>query len=203
MNLSYVKVSLFALSVITLTACSNGMGDKSKAMKTINEGLAKNPICRNVPVGVVANEASLKSSIAIPALMELGYIEEGQVMQRSSWDGRMIPHKGYHFTEKGRPLIIKPADPNKLSSPCVAMGRFEIVSVEAVDEGTDMSGKTIVNVRTRGHFVTHDWVESRRNDPAWQEFFDSVKKQESRQWMYQLLKSGDSFFYQGPGKGVD
>lgn len=203
MNLSHLKVSLSALSVLTLVACSNGIGDKSKAMKTINEGLAKAPICRDVPVGIVTNEENLKQSIAIPALVAAGYIEEGQVMKKSFWDGKLIPHRGYNFTEKGRALIVKPGDANNRISPCVAMGRFEIVSVEAMDEGTDMSGKTIVNVRTRGHFVTQDWVESRRNDPAWQEFFDAVKKQESRQWMYQLLKSGDSFFYQGAGKGID
>jgi hypothetical protein len=195
--------ALTAIWVITLAACSSGIGDKSKALKTINEGLAKSPTCQEVSVDVYYDEASL-SSIALPALLEKGYIEAGQVYEISVWDRRKIPHAGYRFTEKGRALITKPVVPNdRKSRPCVAMGHWMATSIEALDEGTDMTGKTVVNARARIQFVPQDWVEIRRNDPAWESVFAQISKQESRQWMYQLLKSGDSLFYQGSGKPVD
>lgn len=198
-----LKISLAAFGVIMLAACSSGFGDKSKAMKVINEGLAKSPSCQQVPVDVYAPDVHIKSSIAIPALLASGEIEAGQVFEDHVWNGK-IPHNGYRLTEKGRPLLAKPGDPNMRNSwPCIATGHWEVTSIEALDEGTDMTGKAVANVRARIRFIPRDWIAAQSNDPAWKQLFTNISKQESQQWMYQLLKSGDSFFYQGRGKSVD
>lgn len=195
---------LCLLAAALLAACSGGIGDKSKALKVINEGLLKSPPCQEVPVDMFANEEAVKASIAIPALLDKGYIQAGQVFSTNSWDGKKTAHNGYVFTDAGRALITKPADPNNpFSRPCVVLGHWEAISAEALDEGTDMTGKPIVNVRSRIRFTPRDWVEARRDDPLWEKLWAQIKGQEGHQWMYQLLKSGDSYFYQGKGKSVD
>jgi hypothetical protein len=195
---------LAAVFLLGLTACSNGIGDKSKVMKAINEGLAKSPSCRKLPIEVAEHESHFKTAqLPIAALLESGDIQEGEVFEKSLWDGKMKAKKGYVFTEKGKALIAVPADPNMRSWPCVAVGHWEVESIEALDQGSDATGKTIVNARARIRFVPRQWLEMRRNDPAWSQAWTEVGKQASHQWMYQLLKSGDSYFYQGKGKAID
>lgn len=118
-----MDLRLCLLATALLSACSGGIGDKSKALKVINEGLLKSPTCQEVPVDMSANEGTVKASIAIPALLDKGYIQAGQVFSTSLWDGKKVAHNGYVFTDAGRALIAKPADPSDpFSRPCVALG---------------------------------------------------------------------------------
>lgn len=188
---------------LALSACTGGMGDKSKAEAAINEGLQKSPSCDSVPIEKAAKQDVIDRSIALPELIAAGYVTKGQVRDVNAFGNSPKVVEGYVLTEKGQSLVVRPGNPYEF--PCLRNGVWKVHTIEAIDNAVDASGKNVANVRATIRFAAEDWAEGARTNtqPAWERFWSGVKKMESKQWMYQLVRSGDALFFTGKGKPID
>jgi hypothetical protein len=196
-NLSTKKqlaVSALAFAAALLTGC--GSFDFSKVAKTINSGLEKNASCTRVPVGIPVDQSKVGTGGAIGLLKAKGLITEGTVKQHMfAREPKDVP--GYVFTESGKGLVVQPG--SLAGAPCIRTGKYEINKIEAVDSGNDIEGKPLAIVRATIKFVPEAWLADTKPHPDWAKFWADVHDTEGTQWIYRLIKSGDEFFYTGPG----
>lgn len=83
---------------------------------------------------------------------------------------------------------------------CFQFGHWKIKTIEAVDSGSDASGKPVATVRASIEFVPRDWIKTTKTNQAWAPYWGYIEKFESGQWLYRLLKSGEDYFFTGPGE---
>lgn len=197
------KMTLGTL-VLSAVLLSSGCGssDFSKAEQTINSSLKKDPSCLHVGVEVPVDKSKVLPGGSIQVLQAKGLIDEGPVKKYGIFgDVKDVP--GYVFTATGKELVVVQAK-NGYSPefPCVKVGIYEVVKIEALDFGYDAEGKSVVNVRTSIKFIPESWVADTKLSPAWEKFWTGVKQTESTQLLYSLVKSGDQFFFNGKPKAV-
>ena len=202
-RLKVCKLSVFTVILgCALSGCSNGFTEKQRVQQAIDTGLAKHPECRDVPVGVPATQREFEQSAVLAELKAEGLVAEGNFVVKSMW-GKDETKAGYVFTDKGNALVATPARlewPHR--QPCFRAGIWKTTSVEAVDTAPSATGKLISNARTRIEFVPESWLANTRNKTEWADYWVQVQKQQDKQWMYHLLKSGDDFFLTGPGSAL-
>ncbi len=190
--------------LVLLGACGGPSFDKGKVAQVINLGLAAAPVCYPVPVGVPLESSTDKSladsSLALKELLAQGLTKPGQI----SYQGFSRPGvaDGYVFAQSAAALIQTPAvaDAVRRKQPCLQFGHWKIKTVEALDSGTDASGKLIATVRASIEFVPRDWIRLTRANPAWASYWGNIEQLERSQWLYRLLKSGEEYFFTGPGE---
>lgn len=192
------QLKMIAAAVI-LSAC--GKSEFSTAEKVINEGLAASPQCSGVPVGVPVDKTKLGDDSAIGVMKAKGLVIDGTVISQSVF-GKKTESDGYVFTEKAKPLLLRPGKDlgYSVQLPCVKTGVFQVSKIQAIDYGSDISGNSIASVRATIKFVPNEWLIDTRSVPSWSKFWGNVQSQEAAQWMYHLRKSGDQFFFTGQGE---
>lgn len=183
-----------AILILLLTSCSKLNTDKQKVTLTINNGLIKNATCKIVPVGITSEKEELDKSAEIAQLINQGYIISAEIPLNKN---KTVP--GYIFTEKGKKLVVKPAGWFG-RGPCIKQGHFKVKSIEAIDPGITSSGINIANVRATIEFEPEEWLKPTIELSEWSKFWKATKEVENKQWVYQLMKSGDEFFFGEMGK---
>ena len=192
---------LLALSM--LGACS-GATDQSKVAQAIDQGLAGAPVCYPVPVGVpiisVGDQKEVASSLALKELLARGLIKPGRIAFKDFMGPRVAD--GYVFAEAAAPMVRTAPVPNAFTrtNPCFEFGHWKVKTIEAVDSGSDASGKPVASVRATIEWVPRDWLQATRALPAWAPYWQNITLFERSQWLYRLLKSGDDYFFTGPGE---
>ncbi|MDO8767381.1 MAG: hypothetical protein Q7K57_01475 [Burkholderiaceae bacterium] len=58
----------------------------------------------------------------------------------------------------------------------------------------------MATVRASIEFVPRDWIKTTKTNQAWAPYWGYIEKFESGQWLYRLLKSGEDYFFTGPGE---
>jgi hypothetical protein len=190
--------------LVLLSACSGPRSDQGKVAQVINQGLSAAPVCYPVPVGVPLESSTDKSladsSLALKELLAQGLAKPGQI----SYQGFSRPGvaDGYVFAESAAALIQTPAvaDAIRQKQPCLQFGHWKIKTIEALDSGSDASGKPVATVRASIEFVPRDWIKLTRTNPAWASYWGNIEQLERSQWLYRLLKSGEEYFFTGPGE---
>lgn len=195
------RMRFIAVAVVTgfiLAAC--GGSEKSKVEKVINEGLSKAPQCTKVPIGIPIDKSKVGDDGAIGQLKAKGLIAEGKVKEERAFGGA-VERDGYVFTDQAKNLIQHAGSTGWIPvAPCVRTGKFAIADIEAIDYGSAADGRPVANARAKIKFVPEAWLADTRGTPAWEKFWVSVAETEKSQWLYQLLKSGDEFYFTGPGQ---
>ena len=195
-------ISLALGASVLLGACSGEIAEKQRAQSAINDGLAKTPVCRNVPVNVQVRSQEAERSALLTELIQQGYVIPAPITTMSLM-GRPEISKGYAFTEKAKPLIQNNGAANSgYSQPCFRIGVWKTKSIEAVDIGNDASGTPIATVRAMIEFTPEEWLATTKSKPEWALYWQQIKDQQTKQWLYLLLKSGNDFFYGGPGRPI-
>ena len=191
-------IALFS-TLIILLACTNPISDKQKVRKVIDQGLAKNAACKPVPIGIAVSKDDLEKSAALAQLVAQGYATSSEI-ESSTSSKKTVP--GYIFTEKGRSLVQTPSKLHGwfMSPPCVRHGQYKVKTIEAIDAGTTSAGVNVANVRATIEFSPEEWLKATRQLEEWAPFWRGTQKIESEQWVYQLIKSGDDFFFVAMGQ---
>lgn len=191
--------SALALMLIALAGC--GSSDTDRAKKAIDVGLVTHPSCQRVPVDIEVGDKRATTADLVALLRTSGLVKDGVVKDWRSLSTSTQDVAGLVFTDKGRTLVVEPAEVRVIpKQPCLRTGHFEVTKVYAVDFGTDMEGKSVANARASIRFVPEDWMAATRNQPKMADFWNSIDSMEHAGWMYRLVKSGDEFFYTGPGQ---
>ncbi|MDD2926145.1 hypothetical protein [Rhodoferax sp.] len=177
--------------------CTSSDKTKERAQEVINNGLSKQSECITANVGHRYDPTNEPTTLVLRALEAAKLIELGAI-QEKSWLNNIIKDvPAYKLTEAGKAFVPPDTSASVLRAPCVRNGRFEVVSIEAIDINNDLTGQSIANVRARLKFVPEAWFASTKTDPAWVSYWSTMKKNEQTQWLYRLVKSGDDFFYTG------
>ena len=195
---------LAATAALFLSACSGGLTESSKVKTVINEGLKKGRVpCERAAIGTVGRSPSLSNFEVPKLLLAKGYVQEATVDVLDLIGSQNKKTPGYVLTESGKQLVAIPE--TTYDYPCIRKGVWQVQSIEAIDNGTDASGKTVANVRAKIRFEPEEWLTATRDGshPGWDKVWDSIRASESKQWMYQLIRSGNDFFYTGPGTAVN
>lgn len=193
--------SLFLVCVALVLASGCGNQDTAKAEKVINAGLAAIPECANLPIESPIDFKKVGADGALGVLKAKGYIIEGKVTENLPFVGKRVSD-AFVLTEKGKPLVHRAGDLGPFGDrglSCLRTGHFHVSQIEAVDVGNSGAGQLIANVRVRIRFVPEQWVADTTNVAAWSAFWKDIKNTESAQWLYPLLKSGDTYYWQGAG----
>ncbi|OGB33744.1 MAG: hypothetical protein A3F78_03790 [Burkholderiales bacterium RIFCSPLOWO2_12_FULL_61_40] len=167
----------------------------------INQGLSGTPACRDVPVGVPVTKDVANRSLALAELLAQGLVQPGQVHYTTIM-GETKVTEGYVFTEAATALVQKPKE--NLPSwtqrpPCFQLGTWKVTTIQALDTGTDATGKLVTTVRANVAFEPRDWLKATKTKAQWAPYWADIESTEKSQWLYHLLKSGDDYFYTGPG----
>jgi len=201
-NLVLKHMALLLLASV-LSACNNGLTEKSKVEAVINDGLQKNPPCDRVAVGPRGRLPRVDNSTVPDLLVASGYAEKATVEMVSLWSNKKEMVEGYNLTAKGEKLVT--IQGSNMEYPCIRKGVWKVQSIEAIDAGVDAIGKNVANVRARILFYPEDWLAATRTSTyaGAVKYWTSIEKMESQQWMYQLVKSGDAFFFTQLGTPVN
>lgn len=193
---------LFSLSLILgLSACARLGDEKPKAQEAIDKGLVKNATCKPLPIGIAEKKDELDKSAALAQLVNQGYAIPAEITFKDFW-GKNKTSPGYEFTEKGRALIQAHTPSMYEKQPCVRHGRYKVKTVEAIDSATTATGQNVANARVTIEFVPEEWLTVTKTLPEWSAFWQGIKQAEGKQWVYQLLKSGDDLFFSGMGQAL-
>ena len=60
----------------------------------------------------------------------------------------------------------------------------------------------MASVRAHIHFVPEEWLAKTRDDPAWSIYWAGMKRIEEPPYLYQLLKSGEEFYFTQRGTAL-
>ncbi len=193
-------IAMMACLAATLAACGNT--DNTKVEKEINDALAKNAPCTEIPIGLPLDLSKIGADGALGILKAKGYVTEGKI-EFDTFRGKGSAD-ALVMTEKGKPLLQTPAEMGRYSrrEACIRTGRFEVDKVEAIDFGNDIEGKPIASVRAKIRFIPEEWIADTRKDAAWSGFWKGIADKESGTWLYPLLKSGDAFYSHGQGQKI-
>lgn len=198
------RTTLLALACATLltTACGERSRDAQIAL-AINNGLAKESQCMVVPVGIPLASLDAAPDSALAKLISLNLVTAGKVTEEKLL-GKSAERSAYIPTEAGTRLVQRDATNTwaSVKGACFRTGVFEIKRIEAVDLGNDATGKPIATVRARVKFVPEEWISDTRKIAAWAAMWRSVSETEGNQYLYQLLQSGDEFFFTGRGAAI-
>lgn len=203
MGTCWASAAACLLALLMLGACS-GATDKSKVAQAINQGLVGTPVCYHVPVGVPivsrGDHKEVAGSLALKELLAQGLVKPGSITFKDFMGpGRA---EGYVVTEAGAALVQTAPVPNAFTrtNACMAFGHWKVRTIEAIDSGSDVSGRPVANVRASIEWVARDWLQATRAMPAWAPYWQDIARLERSQWLYRLLKSGDDYFFTGPGQ---
>lgn len=195
-----VTATVVAL-VATLSACGNS--SFSKAREVINVGLAKDPSCINVEVGVPAGPPDELHRAIYAQLKSKGFVVDGKVPKYVVFgENQQVP--GLVFTETGNSLVTISAKPGLIPVyPCIRIGKFEVTNVEAIDVANDNEGNVIASVRSKIKFVPETWLSDMKDSPVASAYLQRMTDLGKKQWLYKLRKSGDEYFYVRKGVALN
>ncbi len=202
--LRWALCSLAVMGVLALVACSPRGENKSAALAAINKGLSSGTDCLEASVGVEYSPTAYGASPerVLRTLLAQGLAKEGPVTVAQLF-GPPKTKPGFVFAEEARPMIVpRPSNglPNQL--PCVRNGHFEVTQVDAIDVANDATGHLFASVRAHIHFVPEEWLAKTRDDPAWSIYWAGMKRIEEPPYLYQLLKSGEEFYFTQRGTAL-
>jgi hypothetical protein len=202
-SLGLRPVTIATLLALGMVACSPADANKSRAQVVINKGLEAQPECLTVNVGRRYEQTVERTSLALKALEAAKLVELGTIEEKSWGSNAVNTVPAYQFTEAGKSLVPESASASPMARlPCVRNGKFEVVSIEAIDINNDLTGRPIANVRARLRFLPENWFASTKTDPSWASYWSAMDKTEQTQWLYSLLKSGDELFFTGRGTAL-
>lgn len=187
-------IAAASAAIFMLTAC--GGTDSSKVEKVINEQLAKQAPCTDVPLGQKVDYAKVGADGALGILKAKGYITESQGSSKD-WLGKVTIFDTYSLTEAGKPLVQREG---MFSRACLRTGHYEVAKIEAIDAGNDAEGKPVASVRTKIKFVPEAWIASTKDMAPWAGYWKEINDTQNAEYLYTLLKSGSDFYAQGPGR---
>lgn len=189
------------VAALLMSACQRPVSDKGKVEQVINKGLSTTPVCRDIPVGVPVTKDEAHRSLALAELLAQGLVQPGQVRYTTIM-GETKVTEGYVFTEAATALVQKPKENLPTwgkRPPCFQFGTWRVTTIQALDTGTDATGRLVTTARANVTFEPSDWLKATKAKTQWAQYWADIESAERSQWLYHLLKSGDDYFYTGPG----
>lgn len=189
-----IGLTVATAAIFTLVAC--GATDSGKVERVINEQLAKQASCTDVPIGQKVDYTKVGADGALGILKAKGYIAESQGSSKD-WFGKVTNFDTFALTESGKPLVQREGIFGRV---CLRTGHYEVAKIEAIDAGNDAEGKPVASVRAKIKFVPEVWIAGTKDMGSWAGYWKEINETQDAQYLYTLLKSGSDYYSQGPGR---